>query len=132
MSTIFSKIIAREVAAQFIYEDEVCVVVMDKFPAINGQVLVIPRKEVDYAFDLDDETYTHIFKVAKRIAKALDKIFDTTRTCLVVEGFEVPHVHIKLYPMTKADTNLAAAIDKSKEATDECLQTQADQIKSVI
>jgi histidine triad (HIT) family protein len=132
MSTIFSKIITREIAAQFVYEDEVCFAVMDKFPAINGQVLVIPRKEVDYAFDLEEETYLHIFKVAKQIAQALDKVFDTTRTCLVVEGFEVPHVHIKLYPMTKDDTNLASAIDNPKEATDQCLQTQADKIKEAL
>jgi histidine triad (HIT) family protein len=132
MTTIFSKIINREIEAQFIYEDKLCVAVMDKFPAINGQVLIIPKKEVDYAFDLEDETYLHIFMVAKKITKALDKVFDTTRTCLVVEGFEVPHVHIKLYPMTKTDTNLADAIDKPKEQTNELLQMQANQIKTAL
>ena len=91
-----------------------------------------PKKEVDYAFDLEDETYLHIFMVAKKITKALDKVFDTTRTCLVVEGFEVPHVHIKLYPMTKTDTNLADAIDKPKEQTNELLQMQANQIKTAL
>jgi histidine triad (HIT) family protein len=132
MSTIFSQIIKREIPAQFVYEDEICVVVMDKFPALVGQVLVIPKKEVDYVYDLDEETYSHIFLVAKKIAAALDKAFDTTRTCLVVEGFEVPHVHIKLYPMTKKDTNLASTLDNSEEASDESLQALADTIKTCL
>ena len=132
MTTIFSKIIAREIPAQFVYEDEVCVAIMDKFPAITGQVLVIPKKAVDYAFDLDDETYTHIFLVAKKITKALDIVFATNRTCLIVEGFEVPHVHIKLYPMTSQDKNLASAIDNAKEKSDPELQTEADKIKAAL
>ena len=132
MSTIFTKIINREIPAQFIHEDEKCIVVMDKFPAIKGQTLVIPKQEVDYAFDLDEEIYIHIFNVAKKVVKAMDKVYETTRTCLVVEGFEIPHVHIKLYPMTKNDTNLASTLDNAKEATDELLQIQANKIKSFL
>lgn len=129
MSTIFSKIIAREIPAQFVYEDEVCVVVMDKFPAVTGQTLVIPKLEIDYAFDLPDDIYQHIFSVAKQIAKASDMAFNTVRTCLVVEGFEVPHVHIKLYPMIHTDKNLTEVAHKSDMKSDEELQVAAEKIK---
>ena len=132
MSTIFSKIIAREISAQFVYEDDVCVVVMDKFPAVAGQTLVIPRLEMDYAFDLPDDIYQHIFAVAKKIAKASDIAFNTVRTCLVVEGFEVPHVHIKLYPMIHTDKNLTEVAHKSEMKSDEELQIQADKIRAVL
>jgi histidine triad (HIT) family protein len=132
MSTIFTKIINREIPAQFVYEDEHCAVLMDKFPAVAGQVLVIPKEEVDYLFDVPTETYQHLCAVAKKVAKALDTVFETERTCVVVEGFEVPHAHIKLYPMTSADTNLGAVITQTKEMDDETLQTQADKLKAAL
>ncbi len=129
MSTIFSKIINREIPAQFVFEDDICVVVMDKFPSVKGQTLVIPKVEIDYAFDLDNETYAHIFQVAKKIAKASDKAFAAFRTCLVVEGFEVPHVHIKLYPMTEDNKDLSAALKAGEMAEDEALANLAAKIK---
>jgi histidine triad (HIT) family protein len=132
MTSIFSKIIAREIPAQFVYEDDICVVVMDKFPAVAGQTLVIPKLELDYAFDLPDDIYQHIFAVAKKIAKASDLTFNTVRTCLVVEGFEVPHVHIKLYPMIHTDKNLTEVAHKSEMKSDEELQIQADKIRAVL
>ena len=132
MSTIFEKIINRELPGHFIYEDEVCVAILDKFPAVAGQVVVIPREPVDYAFDLDDEVYTHLFMVAKKLTKALDVVFATKRTCLVIEGFEVPHVHIKLYPMQSDETALGAVMPQVKEASDETLAEQAEKIKEVI
>lgn len=130
--SIFSKIIRREIPAHFVYEDDTCVVILDKFPTIEGQSLVIPKQEVDYAFDLDNETYLHLFEVAKRVAKALDATLDTERTCLVVEGFEVPHTHIKLYPMPKGSTKLSGALTAGTEASDETLATLADKIKSAL
>jgi len=98
--TIFSKIIDREIPAHILYEDELCIVFLDAFPAVEGQTLVIPKQQVSYVFDLKEKLYQHIFSVAQKVAKALDHAFGTERTCLVVEGFEVPHVHIKLYPLT--------------------------------
>jgi len=127
--SIFSKIIRREIPAQFVYEDDQCVVIMDKFPGVIGQTLVIPKVEVDYAFDLDDDTYSHIFNIAKKIARASDQAFDTFRTCLVVEGFEVPHVHIKLYPIPKEHRDLTAAMKPAGPTTDEVLENQAAKIR---
>lgn len=126
--SIFTKIINREIPAEFLYEDEQCVVILDRFPTVTGQSLVIPKKEVDYAFDLDDATYTHIFAIAKKIALASDKALNTARSCLVVEGFDVPHVHIKVYPLTDADRPLGAKIHLGEEATDDELTKVAAQI----
>lgn len=133
MSTsLFTKIIKREIPAHFVYEDEHCVAILDKFPAVKGQSLVIPKKEVDYAFDLDDDTYLHLFKTAKLIARASDKAFAAVRTCLVVEGFEVPHVHIKIFPMQDTATALGNILPHGSEASEEELAIVATQLIAAI
>jgi histidine triad (HIT) family protein len=128
MSSIFTKIINREIPGQFIYEDEFCVAILDKYPAVKGQSLVIPKKDIDYAFDLDDDSYIHLFQIAKKIAKASDRALGAVRTCLVVEGFDVPHVHIKIYPMQNTEEALGAIMPRGKEATDEELSVVATTI----
>lgn len=132
MNSIFSKIIAREIPAQFVYEDDICVVIMDKFPNVKGQTLVIPKVEVDYVFDLDDEIYSHIFDVAKKIARAMDKALSPERTCLAIEGFEVPHVHIKIYPVHDTSRGLGPYLTSGEMADDEELAKLAEQIKKHI
>lgn len=133
MSTsIFTQIINREIPGHFLYEDEHCVVILDKFPSVKGQSLVIPKKEVDYAFDLDDDTYLHLFTTAKKIAQASDKALDAKRTCLVVEGFDVPHVHIKIFPMQKIEAGLAPSLTGGEEASDEELAIVATQIQAAL
>ena len=130
--SIFTKIINRELPAHFVYEDEHCVAILDKFPTVKGQTLVIPKTEVDYAFDLDDDTYLHLFKTAKKIAKALDTALDAKRTCLVVEGFDVPHVHIKIYPLQTTDKSLGELLPLGDEAPDEGLAVTATQIQAAL
>lgn len=130
--SIFTKIINHDIPAHFVYEDDHCIAILDKFPAIKGQSLVIPKTEIDYAFDLDDDTYLHLFKTAKMIAKASDKAFAAARTCLVVEGFDVPHVHIKIYPMADTNTALGAIMPTGEEASDEELTIVATQLTAAI
>lgn len=130
--TIFSKIIAGEIPGHFVYEDDVCVAILDAFPSVSGQTLVIPRQAEAYLFNLDDEIYQHLFAVAKRVALALDTTFDTSRTCLVVEGFEVPHVHIKLYPMPKEATELTSYLTHTSKADQDTLMVMAEKIKGVL
>ncbi len=132
MTSIFTKIINREIPGHFIYEDEFCVAILDKFPAVKGQSLVIPKKDIDYAFDLDDDSYIHLFKVAKKVAKASDRALGASRTCLVVEGFDVPHVHIKIYPMQDMEKALGAIMAEGKEASDEELSVVATQIQAAL
>lgn len=123
-STLFEKIINRDIPAVFVYEDEVCVVVMDKFPSTRGQCLVIPREPIDYAFDMPDETYLHCMHIAKNIVHAIDAALEPVRTCMVIEGFEVPHAHIKIFPCyeEKLDTT------GNTEASDNELKIIAEQI----
>lgn len=132
MTSIFTKIINREIPGHFIYEDEFCVAILDKFPAVKGQSLVIPKKDIDYAFDLDDDSYIHLFRIAKKIAKASDRALGAARTCLAVEGFEVPHVHIKIYPMQDTQKALGAIMAEGREATDDELSVVATQILAAL
>ncbi len=132
MSTIFTKIIAREIPGHFVYEDELCVVIMDKYPAVVGQSMVILRREAPYIFDLTDQEYQHLFAVAKRVAKASDQVLGVERSCLVVEGFEVPHVHIKIYPMPSTTTNLGNVMCERVHAHDEDLDEYAKRIGALM
>ncbi|MEX0918078.1 MAG: HIT family protein [Candidatus Paceibacterota bacterium] len=132
MTSLFSKIVKREIPAHIVYEDDVCIVILDKFPSIKGQSLVIPKAEVDYAFDLPDDIYHHLFDIAKMVAHALDTTFDTERTCLIVEGFEVPHVHIKLYPVPKGTAALGPLLTQGSEAPDEELAATAAELRTAI
>lgn len=125
--TIFTKIINREIPGHFVYEDDTCVAILDKFPAVAGQTLVIPKQQIDYAFALDVATYQHLSTIAQRVARALDTVFQTERTCMVVEGFEVPHAHIKLYPVLDT-TPLGKVLPHTTEADDGTLAAQAEKI----
>ncbi len=126
--SIFSKIIKREIPAEFIHEDEHTFVIPDKFPSMEGQLLVVTKRQVPYVFDLTDEEYKALMDTTKRIAKALDKAFSTTRTCVVVEGFEVPHVHVRLYPCTNEELKWAPR----NEASDESLKAISAKVKTAM
>lgn len=130
--SIFSKIIKHEVPGVFVYEDDVCAVLMDKFPSTPGQTLVVPKKEIDYAFDLDDTTYAHLFAVAKRVARASDQAFAPRRTCLAIEGFEVPHAHIKIYPVHDTSRGLGPYLSSGNMADDAELSRLSEQIKAAL
>ena len=105
-----------------------CAVIMDKFPVVPGQVLIIPKVEVDYFFNLDEEVSLHLLSIMKKVTKALDLTYHTLRTCVVIEGFEVPHAHIKLYPLT----TIGFSMHGGKEADDETLSTEANKIKNAL
>ena len=130
--TIYSKIIDREMPAHFIHEDDVCIVILDIFPSTPGQVMVIPKEPVDYIFDLPEATYTHILNVAKKVAKALDTVFQTSRTCIVVEGYQVPHTHIKLYPLPAGETALTNIIMHTAPADQDELAKQCEAIQAAL
>lgn len=98
--SIFTKIIKREIPAHIMYEDEHTIVIPDIMPTMKGQLLVIPKKQMEYIFDMDESDYRILMDTTKRVAQACDRAFKTVRTCVVIEGFEVPHVHIRLYPCT--------------------------------
>ena len=99
MASIFSKIISGEIPSHKIAEDESCFAFLDIRPIVYGHTLVIPKKEVDYYFDLDDDEISHLNMFAKRVAKALQKEVDCLRIGVMIAGLEVPHAHIHLVPM---------------------------------
>ena len=95
---IFCKIINGELPSYKIYEDMEFIVFLDIFPATKGQTLIVPKKHIDYAFNLDESTYIKMMSLAKNVVKAIDSALKPLRTALVIEGFDVPHVHIRLHP----------------------------------
>ncbi|MDQ7949848.1 MAG: HIT family protein [Pedobacter sp.] len=101
--TIFSKIVNKEIPAHIVAETADFLAFLDVSPLVMGHVLVIPKKEVDYIFDLDDETYAGLTLFAKIVAKGVKKAFPCTKVGVAVVGLEVPHVHIHLIPMNKVD-----------------------------
>ena len=103
MSSIFSKIINGEIPSFKIDETENCFAFLDISPLAKGHVLVIPKKEVDYIFDLDEVLYTELTIFAKRIAVAVKKAMPCKRVGVAVIGLEVPHAHIHLIPLQNVE-----------------------------
>ena len=99
MSTIFSKIVAGKIPSYKVAEDERFLAFLDVFPLAKGHVLVIPKEETDYIFDIESNEYLLFWQFAKQVAKAMDKVFDCERIGVAVIGLEVPHAHIHLVPI---------------------------------
>ncbi|MCB0510512.1 MAG: HIT family protein [Bacteroidetes bacterium] len=110
MSSIFTKIVNREIPAYIVAEDENYLAFLDIFPLVKGHVLVIPKVEVDNIFDLEDELLQGLHLFAKRVAKAQSKVIPCIRIGMAVIGLEVPHAHIHLVPL-----NSMGDIDFRKE-----------------
>lgn len=99
MASIFSRIASGEIPSYRIAEDENYYAFFDINPVAEGHTLVIPKKEVDYIFDLDSETYEGLWKFAARVAKAIKAAVPCKRVGVAVLGMEVPHTHIHLIPL---------------------------------
>lgn len=101
MATIFSKIIAGEIPCYKVGEDDRNFAFLDINPVNKGHVLVVPKTENDYIFNLSDEDYTSLTLFAKKVAKAMEKVIDCKRVGVAVIGLEVPHAHIHLIPIVE-------------------------------
>ena len=99
MASIFTKIVNGEIPAYKVAEDENYLAFLDIFPVAKGHVLVIPKKEVDYLFDLEDELYVGLQLFAKKVAVGIKKAFPCEKVGVLVLGLEVPHAHIHLIPI---------------------------------
>lgn len=99
MSTIFTRIINGEIPCYKIAEDERYFAFLDINPIAEGHVLVVPKEEKDYIFNLDDDMLSGLMVFAKKIAKAIDKSIDCKRVGIAVIGLEVPHTHVHLVPL---------------------------------
>lgn len=110
MPSIFSRIINGEIPCHKVAESDKYFAFLDIAPVKKGHTLVIPKQEIDYIFDLDDELYQGLFLFAKRVAKALEKVVPCERIGMTVLGLEVPHAHVHLVPLVNTQF-----IDFSKE-----------------
>lgn len=99
MSSIFTKIINGEIPAYKIEEDENFLAFLDIMPLAKGHTLVIPKKEVDLIFDLDQEEFKNLWGFAQKVAKKIEKSIPCVRVGVAVVGLEVPHAHIHLVPL---------------------------------
>ena len=97
--SIFTKIINREIPANIIAEDDNYTAFLDVFPLAKGHTLVVPKKQVDYIFDLDNDLLSGLHVFSKKVAKAIEKTIDCKRIGTAVIGLEVPHAHIHLIPI---------------------------------
>ena len=116
MASIFSKIVAGEIPCYKVTETDRFLAFLDINPMVRGHVLCIPKKEVDYIFDLDDETFTELHLFAKRVAKGLKKVCPCIKVGEAVVGIDVPHVHIHLMPLNKpGDLNFGHHVEMSSD-----------------
>lgn len=108
MPSIFTRIISREIPGYIVAEDDHYIAFLDINPLVLGHTLVVPKKEVDYIFDLDDNTLSGLTLFAKKVARAIEKAVPCNRIGVSVMGLEVPHTHVHLIPMnTMSDVNFS-------------------------
>lgn len=124
MATIFSKIIAGEIPSYKIAEDENYYAFLDIFPLSKGHTLVVPKTEVDYIFNLEDETYAGLMLFSKKVAAAIEKAIPCLRIGVAVLGLEVPHAHVHLVPLqSEGDLNFSnKKLQLSKEEFEDIAQ----------
>lgn len=127
MASIFTKIINREIPGHIVAENDNYIAFLDINPLVKGHVLVVPKEETDYIFDLNDDVLSGLHLFAKKVAKAIDKSIKCTRVGVAVIGLEVPHVHVHLVPLNSMND-----INFNKEKlnpSQEALEDVANKIK---
>ena len=101
--SIFTKIINREIPGHIVAETEQAIAFLDIRPLVKGHTLVVPKQEVDYYFDLDEDLYADLNRFARQVAIGLKKAIPCERIATAVIGLEVPHAHIHLIPINTMD-----------------------------
>lgn len=130
MASLFTRIVNGEIPAWKVAEDENYLAFLDIFPVAKGHTLVIPKREIDYLFDLDDETYIGLQLFAKKVAAGIRKAIPCQKVGVMVLGLEVPHAHIHLVPMqSEADLlNFSKKLSFTKEEMAEITAAIAKEI----
>ena len=130
MSGIFSRIVAGEIPSFRIAENDEFFAFLDINPLTEGHTLVIPKKEIDYIFDIDDDVLERMIVFSKNIAKAIKKACPCIKVGMAVVGLEVPHAHIHLIPMNRvSDMNFA---NPKKQFTTDQFNATAVKIRSFL
>ena len=133
MASIFSKIVTGEIPCYKIAEDENHLAFLDVFPLAKGHTLVIPKKETDYIFDIEEKEFSELQLFSKKIAKAIEKAVSCKRIGVAVIGLEVPHAHIHLIPLNSvSDINFSLPkLNLPKEEMEEIAEKIRKQIKGI-
>jgi histidine triad (HIT) family protein len=130
MPSLFTKIINREIPGYIVAEDDRYMAFLDINPLVAGHTLVVPKKEIDYIFDIDDETLAGLQLFSKKVAVAIKKVISCKRIGVAVIGLEVPHTHVHLVPMNTMD-DLNFTRPKLKPSKEE-LSAVAEKIKAAM
>jgi histidine triad (HIT) family protein len=125
MSTIFSKIVSKEIPCFSIHENDEFLAFLDVNPLVKGHTLVIPKIDVDYIFDLEDELLQRMIIFSKEVAGKLKETFPCKKIGISVVGLEVPHAHIHLIPINSID-DMNFSRDKLKLSQDQLKEIQAN------
>jgi histidine triad (HIT) family protein len=128
MASIFTRIINGEIPSYKIAESNDCYAFLDINPLAKGHTLVIPKKEVDYILDVDDDLYKTLFVFAKQVGRAIESVIECKRIGMIVFGLDVPHAHIHLIPINKA-SDMSFSSPKLKLSNEEFLKI-AESIKA--
>lgn len=127
MATVFTRIMNGELPGRFVWQDEACAAFLSINPIRPGHTLVVPRQEVDHWVDLDPDTVSHLMAVSQQISKAQQAAFRPERIGLIIAGFEVPHTHLHLIPISDMGgldfANAATSVDPAE------LDAAAEQIR---
>lgn len=130
MASIFTRIVNGEIPCYKVAETDDFLAFLDVNPVVKGHVLCIPKKEVDYIFDLDDDLFVRLHLFSKAVAKGLKKVCPCIKVGVAVVGIDVPHTHIHLMPLNKpTDLNFAHHIEMSPEAMTELACQIADAVR---
>ena len=121
MASIFTRIVAGEIPCYKVAESEDYFAFLDINPLSEGHTLVIPKKEVDYLFDLDDEVYEGLMLFAKKVAVAMKKVLPCKRTGVAVRGLEVPHAHVHLIA-TNRESDMVSSNAKKELSSERMLE----------
>lgn len=130
MASIFTKIINREIPGHIVAENDHAIAFLDIRPLTKGHTLVVPKQEVDYYFDLEDELYTQLNLFAKQVAAGIKKTVNCQRIATAVIGLEVPHAHLHLIPINRmSDANFS---NPKLDLSEEEMAHIAEQIRTAI
>tara|TARA_A100001037_G_scaffold98811_1_gene90212 strand:+ start:396 stop:794 length:399 start_codon:yes stop_codon:yes gene_type:complete len=127
VASIFTKIIDGQLPCHKIAESSDFMAFLDINPIKLGHTLVIPKKEIDYVFDLDDDEFQGIMAFAKSLALPIKQATSCERVCMIIAGYEVPHTHIHLVP---TDSMMDLSFSRAQSANDEQLGLMANKIRN--
>ncbi len=126
--SIFTKIIKGEIPAEKIYEDTQTLAFLDIHPLTPGHTLVIPKIQMDNFDDLSDEAYEALWKTVQKVAKQIKTVTGAVRACVRIEGFDVPHAHVHVYPCNVAEDFYGDTDRLNKEPDHQALAEMAKKL----